>query len=214
MSVPSFHCKMSSSVRRVSQGIAATEHSTNGQNDGGTSPEAISQGNNEAAATGEASFNDSGFFEDNQSLTPRVDYKDFQLFQDDLPEIDPDTDKFFADADACAQDYARSFYMDSNVGDVQLDEGTRATQISGVEDDALFHNTIQEVAVTAVSDAVYKVLEDYELCSQSSYIPPSPPQDEDVAIDPVRVWVGSYLRHEHIAYQLSQPPYPVRESEA
>lgn len=213
MSVPSFHCTMSSSGQ-ASQGIAVIEHSTNGQNKGGNSPEAIYQGNNEAAATGEDSFDDSGFFEDNQSLTPRVGLKDFQLFQDDLPEIDPDTDKFFADADASAQDYARSFNTKSNASVVQLDPRTPGSQISGLEDDALFRNTIQEVTVTTVSDAVYEVLEAYEIRSQASNIPPPPPQDENVAIDPLRVWVGSYLRHEHIAYQLSQPPYPVRESEA
>ncbi|PVH76711.1 hypothetical protein DL98DRAFT_574251 [Cadophora sp. DSE1049] len=206
------HCTMSSFDGQSSQGIAATEQSANGQNEGGNSPEAIYQGNNEAAATGGESFNDSGFFEDDHSYTPMVDYKDFQLFQDDLPEIDPDTDKFFADADASVQDHTGSFYSENNDSGVEFDGYTPGSWISAAEDDALFSDSIQEVSITAVSNAVYEVLEDYEIRSQSTFIPsPSP---VDVVIDPLHVWIGSYLRHEHIAYQLSQPPFPVRESQA
>ncbi|KAH7383032.1 hypothetical protein BKA64DRAFT_647169 [Cadophora sp. MPI-SDFR-AT-0126] len=205
---------MSSSNGQTSQGIAATEQSANGQNDGGRSPEAIYQGNNEATSPGGDNVNDSGFFEDDESNFPRADYRDFQLFQNDLPEIDPDTDKFFADADASAQDRPGPFYSEDNDSGVEFDGHTPTPQISASEDDALFCDAIQEVTITAVSSAVYEVLRDYEIRSQSAYIPPQILQDADVAIDPLRVWVGNHLRHEQIAYQLSQPPYPVRESEA
>ncbi|KAK0113933.1 hypothetical protein ONS95_014178 [Cadophora gregata] len=204
---------MSSFVGQSAQGIAATESSTNERNEGGNSPEAIYQGNNEAAATGGESFNDSGIFEDDDSYRPTADYKDFQLFDGDLPEIDPDTDKFFADADASVQHHTEFFYLGSNDSGVGFDDHTPGPQIPASEDDALFQDAVQQVTSTAVSNTVYEALEDYDVRSQSTYIPPPSPQVGDVAIDPLVGWVGSYLRHEYIAYQLSQPLYAVHESE-
>jgi len=205
---------MSSFVGQASQGVAAAESSTNDQNEGINSPRAIYTGKKEAAATGGESFKDSGFFEDDESYTPRGDYEDFQLYRDDLSEIDPDTDKFFADADASVQEHAGSFYSESNDSGVDFDGYNLGSKHAASDEDALFFNTVREVAVSAVSNAIFEALEDYDARSQSDFIPTPPPRDEDVATtNPLRFWVSTYLHHEHIAYQLLQQPQPVRDTE-
>ncbi|KAG4437386.1 hypothetical protein IFR05_007150 [Cadophora sp. M221] len=196
---------MSSLTGQTSQGIAAPESSLNGQNDGINSHDAIYQGNNEGAAAGWEMPNDSGFFEDVDSYTPRVDYQDFQLYQDDdLPEIDPDTDRFFADADALIQPRTKSFSSDSNDSGVDLGDDTPGSQISPCEEDALLFEIINEVAFNGVSDEVYKALKDYDIHSQLSNTPNPPPRDGVVGdANPLRVWVNTYLRHEQLQFQVS-----------
>ncbi|KAL5323106.1 hypothetical protein ACEPPN_007634 [Leptodophora sp. 'Broadleaf-Isolate-01'] len=210
---------MSSLAGQASQLIAAPESSANVENEVINSPDSLYQGNNEAAATGGGKSNDSGFFEDAESDAPRVDYKDFQLYQDDLPEIDPDTDRFFADADASTQVHSQFLYSDGSDSGVDFDDDTPDSQLSPCEQDALFFNTIHEVAIIAVSDEVYKALKDYDLRSHLANMLTPPPRDEDVGTtNPLRVWVSTSLRHEFIAYQIWQQEreqqQPVRESEA
>ncbi|KAL2063970.1 hypothetical protein VTL71DRAFT_4464 [Oculimacula yallundae] len=204
---------MASFTIQASEVIPVTESSTNTQVGGIESPEAIYQGNNEASATGVDSFRDSGVFCD-ESYPPKINYQDFQLYEDDLPEIDPAMDRFFADADASISNHGIPFYHQTNDSGVGFDARNPALQLFALGDDAPFFSSILDVVIADTNNTTSDILSTSDSPSQSADIPAAAPQDKDISVDPLSVWLGTSLRHERVAYLLSQQPQPVRVLDA
>lgn len=197
---------------QATQGVAASDKSTETQIQGNESPSTFYEGHIEAApATGDA--NDSGFFEDEDSVAPGTNYKDFTLFPDGRSEVDVDKYQLFADLDASTRGYAGSFDSDSsNDSGVEFDDSTPGSQLSTHAEDAVFSDAVDDAILETVNQAVFDVInKDYDIHSNPEYVPPAP--TADAVIDPFRSWLGAYHHHEHLQYLLDQSPYPIRESE-
>lgn len=145
-------------------------------------------------------FNDSGFFENEDSNTPRVDYQDFVLFSN----VDPTLEayNFFADADASVV-VNHGSVAGSNNETVRIERSTSyASQRNPPcrSDDAVREAATFNKSVLAVVDS------NYDARSQSGQLkcPPTP------YLRPLELWERTFERHESIAYRFEQPPHIVR----
>lgn len=173
---------------------------------GSTPHESLVQGNlQESPATGidSANFNDSGFFdwEDDETNPYRHDYKDWILFEGDIPIVS--TDNFFADLDASANANHRSVNDESTsyagrgaVHGAQTEEYRRTT----------FYDPVHEAVQQSI--ALCKALNDFEIQSQPDQARPS---HDAPNLSPLQKWTNTYERHESIAYRLEQPPSPLQQ---
>jgi hypothetical protein len=152
---------------------------------------------------------DSGFFENEDSNTPRKDYKDFILF-DDTHHPALYTNNFFADADASTKADHGSIYEEKHSGITQIGQDVSyANQRTPPSPRAIFYDAVRDAVQQSVNEAITTALaSDYDEQSQYAYSrsPPATPY-----LRPLELWEHTYERHESIAYRFEQPPYPVRE---
>jgi hypothetical protein len=196
----------SSKIVGHAQMTTTEDENTNKQISRGSTPhESLVQGNlQESPATGidSANFNDSGFddWEDDETNPYRHDYKDWILFEGDIPIVS--TDNFFADLDASANPNHRSVNDSSTsyagrgaVYDAQTEEYRRTTY------DPVYEAVQQSIALC-------KALNDFEIQSQPDQARPS---YDAPNLSPLQKWTNTYERHESIAYRLEQPPSPLQQ---
>jgi len=179
------------------------ENSNNHITQGSTPHESLVQGNlQKSPATGidSTNFNDSGFFdwEDDETNPYRHDYKDWILFEGDIPIVS--TDSFFAELDAIPNANHRSVS-----GESTSSAGRGAVDSSRIEEyrRITFYDPVHEAVQQSV--ALCKALNDFEIQSKPDHARPS---HDALNISPLEKWASTYERHESIAYRLEQPPNP------
>ncbi|CZT00160.1 uncharacterized protein RCO7_14580 [Rhynchosporium graminicola] len=201
---------MNFSAMKASQGIATTKSSTNTQNGDINSPEAIEQGNIAAAATGEEIFNDSGVFVEHYEFyppAPGLEYKDFQMYDEDLSEFDPNLDGFFADIRAAARAQTISLHHQNNYSGIVFEERHSTFRLPAMENQVLHSNRLYSEFVNGDKDTS-QVSKDDGLHSRSANFPAPPLQSNDATTDSLHAWLRTPLRHEYIAYLLLRQPQP------
>jgi len=198
----------SSKIVGHAQMTTTENENTNGHiNRGSTPHESLARGNwEESPATGIdlINFNDSGFFdwEDAETNPYRHDYKDWVLFDGEIPIVS--TDNFFADLDASASANHGSNGLNAErassagrgaVDGAQIEENRRTT----------FYDPVHEAVQQSI--AICKALNDFESQSQPDHTRPS---YDTPTRTPLEKWANTYERHESIAYRLEQSPSPPR----
>lgn len=196
----------SSKIVGNAQMTTTENESTNKHISRGSTPyESLVQSNlQESPATGidSPNFNDSGFddWEDDETNPNRHDYKDWILFEGDIPIVS--TDNFFADLDASANanhcsvnNKSNSYAGQEAVHGAQNEEHGRTTYDP-------VHEAVQQ------SIALCKALNDFEIQSQPDQARPS---HDAPNLSPLQKWTNTYERHESIAYRLEQPPSPLQQ---
>jgi len=180
---------------------------------GNKAHESLVQGNLQASpATGldSTTFEDSGFFEDDETnpRTNRHDYKDWILYNNDLPALN--TDDFFADLDASTKANHSSIYDGTNnesttyierscVYDAQEDKFRRTN----------IYDSVYEAVHEWVDQSIYEAINDFDIRSQPDY---SRPSHDPTVLSPLEKWANAYERHESIAYRSEQPTNAARQS--
>ncbi len=200
------------------QDAAATHTSTNTQFQGNESASAFYEGDFEAAPATGGYANDSGFFEDEDEITPGTNYRDFTLFPDGRSEIDVNTYQLFAELDAATREPVGSFDDDSsNDSGVEFDNHTPASQLSILSENILFSEAVDEAIIEMVNQAVFEVIKkDYDAPSIPEFDPPpSSVPTSDALTDPFCSWLGTYHPHECLSFKLEKPTLECasRESE-
>jgi len=189
--------------------MTETENENEHSNRGSIPHEYVVQGNlKESPATGidSTNFNDSGFFdwEDDETNPYRYDYKDWVLFEGDIPIVN--TENFFADLDAS-----------TNADRASVHGGLHDESTSYTGRGAVYGTQTEESRRTAFYDPVYesiqqsiaicKALNDFEIQSKPDHARPSHKASN---LHPLEKWAKTYERHESIAYRLEQPSTPPR----
>lgn len=155
-------------------------------------------------------------FEDEPAYLPGDENpRDILLFPNDLPEIEIETDNFFADIYDLANAGAKYDGNDGRAapaGDIVSTESQPSTLASRAED-SLFPDAVFETAITSVEYVVYEFIEHCDARLHPEYIPAAPTEHTAATATPLLEWVhynGTH-RHELRAYLLGQATYPVGE---
>lgn len=150
-------------------------------------------------------FEDSGFFENEESNTPRADYQDFILFSQPANNSFH-TSNFFADADSSTVANPGSFYERENSEETQVGRDVSYTAQNTPPPRAEFFDAVRDAIQQSVNEAItVAITQNYEDQSQHSRSPPPTPY-----LRPLELWEHSYERHEAIAYRFEQPPHLVQ----
>jgi hypothetical protein len=156
-------------------------------------------------------FEDSGFFENEDTNTPRADYQDFILFNNQ-EYATSSKHHLFADANASTKGNHGSVHDGAPDEMVQIGRDVlHASQRTPPLHRAGFFDAVRDAVHQSVDDAVtVALINNYDGDSQShSRSPPPTPY-----LRPLELWENTYQRHESIAYRYEQPPHVVRARNA
>lgn len=180
------------------------EHSAVKQTQGNIAIETPYQKQPSAQGSPSPRFKDSGFFENEESNTPRADYQDFILFS--RPADTYFRTDSFANASSSTVGNQGSFYEGENSEDTRIGRDVPFTNQHTSPRRAEFFDAVRDAIQQPVNEAITATLTQiYENQSQHSRSPPPTPY-----LRPLELWEHSYERHESIAYRFEQPPHQVQ----
>ncbi len=178
---------------------------------GSKAPESSLQGILQASPTtgiDSTNFNDSGFYdyEHDETNPYRHDYKDWILFNGDIPLLN--TDNFFADLDASTKANHGSICDGvSNESASFTERGTVYNSQNEQNRRTSFYDPVHGAVRQPIDQSVLDALGAFEIRSQPDY---SRPSHQTPILNPLDKWYNTYERHESIAYRLEQPQNFIR----